>query len=74
MTAALERIEERLDRLEATPISTDNTPLENVSINYKYLCGRNNECESVRSKVVSIDKSRFDRRQESVRWKIVTTA
>ena len=33
MTAALERIEEHLDRLEATPISADNTPLENVSIN-----------------------------------------
>ena len=42
MTPALERIEERLDRLEATPISTDYTPLENVSINYNYLCSRNN--------------------------------
>ena len=42
MTAALERIEERLDRLEATPMNTGNTPLENVSVNYKYLCRRNN--------------------------------
>lgn len=42
MTAALEQIEERLDQLEATPISTDNTPLENESINYKYLCCWNN--------------------------------
>ena len=32
------------------------------------------ECKSVRSKVVSIDKSRFDRRQESVRSKTVTIA
>ena len=30
MTAALERIEERLDRLEAAPISTEHTPFENV--------------------------------------------
>ena len=42
MTAALERIKECLDRLEATPINTDSTPLENVSVNYKYLSGRNN--------------------------------
>ena len=32
------------------------------------------ECKSVWSKVVSIDKSRFDRRQESVRSKTVTIA
>jgi len=30
MTAALERIEEHLDRLEAAPISTEHTPFENV--------------------------------------------
>ena len=30
MTAALERIKEHLDRLEAAPISTEHTPFENV--------------------------------------------
>ena len=32
------------------------------------------ECKSVRSKVVSIDRSRFDQRKESVRSKTVTIA
>ena len=32
------------------------------------------ECKSVRSKIVSIDRSRFDRRKESVRSKTVTLA
>ena len=34
MTAALERIRERLDRLEAVPVNSDLTPLVNVSIAY----------------------------------------
>lgn len=32
-TAALERIEERLDRLEAASIIADPAPFENVSVN-----------------------------------------